>query len=186
MPRSGRARPTSPRTGSTRTAPAATRSTSIATATASARPGDCDDGDARVAPGKRDVPGNDLDEDCDGDAERLREAAGIVSVAWLPLRTGTRVRRLSVRGLAAAARVTIACTGRGCPFTRRSGLAPRRGRLNLVGLLRRRVLAPGARLEIRIAAPESLTSVRTFTIRAGRPPRATRRCLGRSGGPARC
>src|SRR4051794_1578487 len=93
-------------------------------------------------------------------------------------RRGVRVSVLTVTG-PRGARVTVRCHGGGCPRGRVSRAVPARGR-RVVSLPRlRRLLRPGARLEVRVTAAGRVGKYTRFLIpRPGEPLRSAR-CLSR-------
>jgi hypothetical protein len=143
-------------------------------------PADCNDGNPAIRPGLRDTPGNRIDEDClAGDAPFARVHTDVQWTAK-PSRRWTRFERLSLNGIPAAATVELRCRGRAqrCfAGVYRVHVKHGAARLNLLRPLRGRRLKRGARLELRVRAPESIAKVVTFDIRANRLPRTTRLCL---------
>jgi PKD repeat protein len=87
---------------------------------------------------------------------------------------GARITLLEVRGAPRGARVTVRCTGRGCPFVSRRRIAET-GRVRLTKFPR--VLVAGARIEVFVRAPGVIGRYVRFRIRAGKRPVRTHRCL---------
>jgi PKD repeat protein len=87
---------------------------------------------------------------------------------------GARITLLEVRGAPRGARVTVRCTGRGCPFASRRRIAET-GRVRLTKFPR--LLVAGARLEVFVRAPGVIGRYVGFRIRAGKRPVRTDRCL---------
>ena len=152
---------------------------------------DCNDANPAINLGAVDVPGDGIDQNCDGFDEQLPLATGGFALAYRPVGRGTRITRLVVTDLVAGSRVTVTCKSpakRGCPFRR----ADRRLRgaatqIALTSALRRRVLPVGTTLELRISAPGTIGKVRRFTIRRGSAPRSQELCLmPRTTTPRKC
>jgi PKD repeat protein len=87
---------------------------------------------------------------------------------------GARITLVEVRGAPRGARVTVRCTGKGCPFRSRRRIAET-GRVRLSAFAR--VLAAGARIEVFVRAPNVIGRYVSFRIRAGKRPVRTDRCL---------
>lgn len=85
-------------------------------------------------------------------------------------RRGARFTRFVVDA-PAAARVTVTCAGRGCPFARRTF---RPGRIKA---LERRRLRPGARITVRVTQAGFIGKYTSIVVRRGQVPRRTDRCL---------
>jgi hypothetical protein len=99
-----------------------------------------------------------------------------VSSTFALYRRYTKVRKLMVRRLPAAARVQVRCGGRGCPFAKRRATI-RRGEARLTGLFGGRRLRPGAVIEVRIAVPQAIGKVVRFVMRRRKLPASTTLCL---------
>jgi hypothetical protein len=97
-----------------------------------------------------------------------------VRLVGLVVPRGARITLVEVRGAARGARVTVRCTGEGCPFRSRRRIAET-GRVRLSDF--RRILAAGARIEVLVRAPGVIGKYVNFRIRAGKRPVRTDRCL---------
>jgi hypothetical protein len=130
---------------------------------------------AAVHRGARDIPGNKVDEDCDGEDERLKTVAGRLSFDFTAFPNGrTRVDTLVVRELQRGGRAELRCSGP-CAFRKKVGRA-RGGKVNLRKLIRGRLRA-GSTLEVRLTAPETIGRVVRFKVRRGTRPKPARFCL---------
>jgi hypothetical protein len=87
---------------------------------------------------------------------------------------GARITLVEVRGAPRGARVTVRCSGGGCPFRSRRRVAET-GRVRLSNFTR--VLVGGARIEVFVRAPGVIGKYVAFRIRAGKRPVRTDRCL---------
>ena len=98
---------------------------------------------------------------------------------------GTRIKEIVIR-VPEGSRVEIRCRGIGCPAARRSGGA-RLARTMHVRRFARRVLRPGAVLQIWVTKPAEIGKYTRFRIRKGKLPSRVDRCL-RPGSkrPVRC
>jgi hypothetical protein len=141
----------------------------------SSPPADCDDTNSTVHPGAREIPGDGLDDDCSGGDTPGRVAAS-VSYEFRATRTGARVLRMRVSDAPPGAAVELRCSGRHCPFKRRTPALRANGSASLTKLFRHSLRA-GATIDVRITAPNSVGKVLRFEIRRRRVPQARRLCL---------
>ncbi|MDA0173786.1 MopE-related protein [Solirubrobacter taibaiensis] len=133
---------------------------------------DCNDASAAVRPGAVDVPGDAIDQDCNGTDAAAPRIHTPISYGFNAKRTWSRVNLLRVRDIPANATVELVCSGRGCPFKARKVAVARGAKsLDLLAKLKRAKLRPGAKLTVRITAPGSVGKALRFTIRAGRTPK---------------
>jgi len=137
---------------------------------------DCNDRAPLVKPGAIEIPGNGLDEDCNG-ADTLPTVGASFQNQWLASTRTTKVTTLKVRGVPLGARVELRCAGRGCPFSVRRFTA-KGGALDLrKQYFRRAKLRVGATLEIRVLVPGFNGKVARFTMRKRRAPLTAYLCL---------
>ena len=137
---------------------------------------DCDDHDPSRNQGVTDVPGDGIDQDCDGfDTPVPFVDYGLSASISKPTgrRRGIKFTRLVVTRLSANRTVRIACTsprhaktGK-CPF-KKATRKPKSGasQVSLTSLLRGRRLAVGTKVEFSVTAPKLNGRVRRFTVRA--------------------
>jgi hypothetical protein len=109
----------------------------------------------------------------DGGSVRRMRPFPVVRMAGLVLRTGARVRILSVRA-PLGARIRVRCSGRGCPVD----AVARTSATRLVRFGRfERTLRAGLTLEVFVRKPRRIGKYTRFRIRAGKPPARVDRCL---------
>jgi len=151
---------------------------------------DCNDGNAAVRQGATDVPGNGIDEDCSGADAVVTVAPGPggttvlptvttvrspISFGWDVKKRYTLLTRVVVRALPPGARITLTCTGKGCP--KKATIRPTVSTADLTKRFARRQLAPGAKVELRVLADNAIGKVVTVTIRKNKDPSLKTTCL---------
>lgn len=136
---------------------------------------DCDDNDPARNQGATDVPGDGIDQDCDGfDTPIPFVDYGLSATISKPTRTqrGIKFTRFVITRLQSDRKVVVTCksaagkVGR-CPF-KTATLRPkaRATQVSLTALFKSRRLAPGVKIEFRVTAPKFNGRVRRFTVRA--------------------
>lgn len=133
-------------------------------------PSDCDDADAAVHPGARDVAGDGIDQDCSGADAPPKKAPAKLRARWTVHGATTAVRALTLTRLAKHAEVALTCRGRGCPFKAHEAKV-RHGSAQLTTLFRRHALRKGTRLVLRVTAPGTKARTIRITIRSGHTPK---------------
>lgn len=133
---------------------------------------DCDDSNAAIHPGARDVPGNRVDEDCaGGDAPFPR----LLSTVEVGAKRG-RLTLLRAKRVPAGATIRVTCNRRRC--VRRSVIVvSKAGTVTLLGTLRKRRLVTGTALRITITLPGHVGTVTTINVGKKRRLSKTDACL---------
>jgi hypothetical protein len=122
-----------------------------------------------------DIPGNGVDENCNGRDARLRPVGATVASTWKRSDRGATLTRLRTSALPAGGRVRIRCKGEDCPFKRKRARGS--GVLNLRKAIGGRTTFPHrAVLSVRLRAPFALDKTFNYKIRRNRIPRAKVRC----------
>jgi hypothetical protein len=107
-------------------------------------------------------------------APKLMSPFPTVRLVGVVVPRGARITLVEVRGAPRSARVTVRCTGGGCPWRLRRRVAET-GRVRLSSFPR--VLVAGARLEVFVRASGVIGKYVAFRIRAGKRPVRIDRCL---------
>jgi hypothetical protein len=102
-----------------------------------------------------------------------------VSARWSAAGRDLRLRRLRVARLPRGATAQVRCTGRRCPFGRRSVAKRGGGDLDLLGVLGRaeRTFRPGQALEVLVTAHAHDGKLVRWRLRAGRAPKRATLCV---------
>ena len=104
-------------------------------------------------------------------------ANGTVGNFWVVFSTFTQPTRLEVFDVTpSGASVGLKCAGGGCPVRSRT-FKPKRGKVNLLRTFGKPRLRTGARIEIRITAPDALGKFVSYTMRSGKTPKVVRKCV---------
>ena len=136
---------------------------------------DCDDTNATVFPGGREVPGNGLDDDCGG-GDQPAPVSGTVQNRWKVAGDRVRVMQLRVRQAPADGAVEVRCRGTRCPFRAKKARVAANGTAKLRRFFRG-WLRPRMTIEVRITASNAIGKVVRYPIRRGRVPQSRILCL---------
>lgn len=124
---------------------------------------DCEDNNARVGPGRREIRGNEVDDDCRNGDKPARISAQVQTAWGKPTRRGTPLTRLRVVEAPPGATATVRCRG-----GKRCGFKPRRVSVTGTANLRRHVprrMRLGTTLEVRIAAGGWIGKLKCYRIK---------------------
>ena len=83
---------------------------------------------------------------------------------------------LRLRDVPAGGKATVKCKGGGCPFKKAKKLRVRNRRANATKLFKGDQLAPGAVIEIKITAPDTMGKIVRYTMRSRKLPAKRELC----------
>lgn len=113
---------------------------------------------------------------------QLMQPFPVVRITGTRVSSGVRLKLLSVQA-SSAARITVTCTGHGCPVKSQTRAASagkvRSGSIQFRRL--ERFLPGGVVLQIRVSKPGMIGKYTRFTVRRSRPPARFDTCLGPAG-----
>lgn len=138
---------------------------------------DCNDRSARVYPGAPEIPGDRIDQDCDGADEPYERLSPRVNANFHKEPHGRlRATVLSIDDLPAGATVDLRCQGGGCRFDRWTTTTRKAiNQLVVLGHMKGSKLRKGAVVELRVTRPQTIGLLVRWTVRPHSKPVV--RCL---------
>jgi hypothetical protein len=113
-------------------------------------------------------------------AVRPRTVTSPVTYNWSVRRSRLTLRQLVVRRLPVGATVTLTCSGKRCPFSKRTVKRSRKSTMNVLNaksLTGRKTFRAGQTVDIRVEVPGMNTKLLRFKLRTGKVPKHQNYCV---------
>ncbi|HEY1357470.1 MAG TPA: hypothetical protein VGF21_04105 [Thermoleophilaceae bacterium] len=142
-------------------------------------------------PGGKEVPGNKVDEDCNGFSAPFDSVEASIRFAFRFTRRSTTVSSMNLSKVTSRSKLKVTCRGKGCPFKSKS-VKLKKGRAKLSKIFRKHrrkaKLRRGARIRVSLTKKGLISKVYEFKVRRAAVPNFATRCQtpGSSKLRARC
>ncbi len=147
---------------------------------------DCNDLDPTIRPGGPDIPGDGIDQNCNGSDAAFPPITTEFRLSFEKAKTGTRIKVFELRRVPAGARIVITCKSPRAPrcvFASRSvTLKSKRSKFSIRGYFGDRPLSNGSTISVRVSSGKSIGRTIDVAIRKRtQNPRVARGCLALDG-----